>query len=448
MMPIELLDASLGPQARASRLRPAILAAPVEPTDRLGARILAFAVALLAGFPALFNLLATYVADGNSTGLMIASAAGCLVLLGLAALRIGMPAPLRSRSSPHMMAFAMIAALFWAHFLAVIHVSPSPLEMMRIFGPYAVAWIVLPMFIIAAYHRHLDLGMLVRSLIVVATLYVVGLATRYFLGLGLYHSGRWHAGESLEAIRSGRFTAAAIWIYGVSLLLPRHVVPPALKLLAMAMLPLGLFMLVASNARGPWLAFLLAVLLSSGPLLRASWRRLESDARLMVPAALLLVAAVGFIVWQLAGLESDLRRLVDPSHDGGSSRTRVSLMLRHIRLIEHTPFGLISGFGYAHGMYYPHNIVLEALTTGGLLSVALLLGCAGVAVHAWLTAPAANRGALGLIGWGIFVMGFVGSQVSGSIANETMPWYGMLLVLIQRERLRLVPAAPRDEGSG
>jgi len=200
-------------------------------------------------------------------------------------------------------------------------------------------------------------------------------------------------------------------------------------LAALACLPLALLMMVAANARGPWLALAVTVAVTGLPLARLLADRIRRDTRVLAVVVLAVAVAAGFVAWQIAGVESDFDRLVTLTADGGSAAGRVTLVHDHLQLLRDTPMALVSGCGYGHGLFYPHNVLIEALVNGGLIQVFLLLAMFGVAIYVWRS----RRGATdvpSLMVAGLFLLSLVGSQVSGSIAGDLTWFFPLLLILV------------------
>lgn len=395
-------------------------------------RMLALAFAFFAGCPVLANLMGTYIADGQSFGVTAGIACGFLLLAGLAAVRLGFPRDALNALRGPLFAFAIISSLFWTHWLLLTLLSPSPQPMMRNQILQVGVWLLLPMLLFALWRRWIDAYLVLRLLVVVDALFVLGLSLRWLLDLGVNQGGRWHAGYSLEAIRSGRYATMSLWVFALAALCPAAVIPFRLKLLALAGMPLALLMMVAANSRGPWLALAITLAITGIPLARLLAARIGQDARIL--AGLLLVAAgiAAFIAWQVGGVESDFDRLFTLTSDGGSAAERVTLVADHLRLLHETPLALLSGCGYGHGLFYPHNVLIEALVNGGLIAFVLFLAMYGVAIHAWLVLGRRDDVPT-LIVFGLFLLSLVGSQVSGSIAGD-LTWFFPLLLLLTLAR--------------
>jgi hypothetical protein len=401
--------------------------------------MLALAFAFFAGCPVLANLVGTYLADGQSFGVTAGIACGFLLMASLAALRLGFPRDAFSAMGGPLAALAVIGGVFWTHWILLNLLSPSPQPMMAHQVLQAAVWILMPMLLFALWRRWIDVHLVIRMLVVIDVVFVAGLSLRWLLDLGINQGGRWHAGYSLEAIRSGRYATMSSWVFALAALCPAVIIPFRLKLLALAGLPLALLMMVAANSRGPWLALAITVAVTGVPLARLLAVRIGQDARIL--AVLLLAAAgiAGFIAWQIGGVESDFDRLFTLTSDGGSAAGRVTLVADHLRLLQDTPLGLLSGCGYAHGLFYPHNVLIEALVNGGLLACLLLLAMYGTAIQAWL-ALGRYDDVPGLLVFGLFLLSLAGSQVSGSIAGDLTWFFPLLLLLTLARRPTADPA--------
>ncbi len=389
-------------------------------------RLLALAFAFFAGCPVLANLVGTYVADGQSFAITATIACGALLLAGLAALRVGFPPDAVTGLRGPLLVLAVIGLGFWTHWLVLNLLSPSSQPGMRYQAAQAAVWILLPGALFLLWRRSIDPFLVLRCLVVLDLLFVLGLTLRWVLDLGIYQSGRWHAGYSLEAIRSGRYATMALWVFALAALCPAAVMPMRLKLMALACMPLALLMMVAANARGPWLALTVTIVVTGIPLARLLASRIRQDARVLGVLLMAVAAGSGFIAWQISGVGSDFSRLFTLTADGGSAAERITLVSDHLRLLRDTPLALLSGFGYAHGFFYPHNVLVEALVDGGVVSFVLLLAMYGSTVRAWLRhgddVPC-------LLIAGLFILSLVGSQVSGSIAGDLTWFFPLLLVL-------------------
>ena len=220
----------------------------------VNSRTLAGVLAFFAGCPVLLNLFGTYIADGESFAITAGGTFLALALGGLVALRLGTPQ--RDFAALHgpVLALSVVAGLFWADWFAITLISPSPQEKMANLPIQSLLWYSLPMSMAILWRRWIDLAQVARILLVMSSVYVAGLTMRYLLGLGHYHSGRWHAGDSLESIRSGHYAASAIWVFIICCCAPAHLVPRGLKLLALFSMPFAVFMVIATNSRGPTLA--------------------------------------------------------------------------------------------------------------------------------------------------------------------------------------------------
>jgi len=402
---------------------------PLSVVPQWPGRVLALVFAFLAGCPVLANLVGTYVADGNSFAITAGIACTALLLAGFAALRLGLPREAITGLRGPLLALAIIGLVFWTHWILVNLISPSPQPMMHNQVLQAAVWMLLPMLLFLFWRQYIDGFLVLRILVVIDCIFVLGLSLRWLLDLGMYQSGRWHAGFSLEAIRSGRYATMALWVFALASLCPVEVMPSRLKLAALACLPLALLMMVAANARGPWLALAVTVAVTGLPLARLLADRIRRDTRVLAVVVLAVAVAAGFVAWQIAGVESDFDRLVTLTADGGSAAGRVTLVHDHLQLLRDTPMALVSGCGYGHGLFYPHNVLIEALVNGGLIQVFLLLAMFGVAIYVWRS----RRGAAdvpSLMVAGLFLLSLVGSQVSGSIAGDLTWFFPLLLILV------------------
>jgi hypothetical protein len=395
--------------------------------------MLALAFAFFAGCPVLANLVGTYISDGQSFGVTASISCGFLLVAGIAALRLGFPRDAFITMRGPLLAFVVIGGVFWTHWILLTLLSPSPQPMMENQVLQVAVWMLLPLLLFLLWRRWIDIYLVLRLLVIVDALFVLGLSLRWLLDLGINQGGRWHAGYSLEAIRSGRYATMSLWVFALASLCPAAVIPFRLKLVVLASMPLALLMMVAANSRGPWLALAITIAVTGLPLARLLAVRIGQDARIL---AVLLLAISGisvFIAWQISGVESDFDRLFTLTSDGGSAAGRVTLVADHLRLLNDTPLALISGCGYGHGLFYPHNVLIEALVNGGVIAGVLLLAMYATTIHAWLTLGRSDDVPTLLV-FGLFLLSLAGSQVSGSIAGDLTWFFPLLLMLTLAER--------------
>jgi O-antigen ligase len=415
----------------------AAFAVPAGPQPAWPRWALALAFAFFAGCPVFANLVGTYVADGQSFAVTAGIGVLFLALAVAAAFRLGVPRRACDLGGP-LSVLVAIGAAFWCHWVLINLISPSPQEAMHYQVLQCGVWLLAPLTIATIWRQWLDPWLVIRLLVVIYAVFIVAMAARWALGLGFYQSGRWHAGHSLEAIRCGRYAAMALWTCALASLCPAKVVPTWLKVVALAVLPVALLMLVAANARGPWLALAVTIAATCLPLARVLALRIGRDARLLA-GLLVLVAGVGaFVALQVSSVESDFNRLFTLTHDGGSAEGRVTLVDDHLQLLAQTPAAVLSGCGYGHGYFYPHNVLIEALANGGVVSLCLLLAMILATFHTWLArCPAGDLPCL--LAAGCFILSLIGSEVSGSIAGD-LTWYFPLLLVLSLARAR--PPAP------
>lgn len=393
-------------------------------------RTLCLVLALFAGCPVLLNLAGAYIADGATFLFTTGGSLAALALAAGAALLRGIPLRDLATFAGPPLALAVAGGLFWLDWLGTGFVSPSPIDQLRNLAFQGLLWIAVPIALALIWRRSVDTVVVLRWMIVLCTLYVIGLLLRWALGLGYYHSGRWHAGESLEAIRSGRYAALALWVFAVSLLCPAAMIDRRLRWCCLAGIPIAAFLLVATNARGPWLSLAVVVVATAAPIARRLARLIGRDARTLLWLVLGAAGTGMFVLWQVGSVESDFERLFSVTNDGGSAAGRIDLWRDHLGLIGENPLVLLVGAGYAHGLFYPHNILLEALTAGGVPQLLLLLAVFATALWAWLGRSRPGDMPTLLFG-GLFLLGLMGAQVSGSVGNEMMPWYGALLLVLR-----------------
>ena len=399
--------------------------------------VLGAVIALFAAAPAMLNLIGAVLSDGNSFAIVAGGAIALLVCAAIASIWRGWPSRALSGLDGLPLLLAVLAGIFW--FCQSTLWMSGRREIADV--AYTAVWLIAPMSLALLWRDHLDVRWVVRAMAVCGMVFITALAAHYLSGGGFQHSGRWHAGHSLEAIRCGRYAVVALWLMLLVLADPDPLIPRSLRLAILVTLPLALLMLLVSNARGPWLAFVLALVVTAIPLWRLIWPRLAGDARLMALALVVAAASAVFLINQLVGSETRFGRLVDASQDGGSSASRMRWIGAHINLFNQSDWNLLFGTSYQHDLYYPHNIALEALVAGGLPHLFLLVGSLAIAPIAWLTGAQRNDPiALALIG--VWVIGLAGAMVSGSIASETLPWHATLLLALHHRQQSLSAQLP------
>jgi len=407
-------------------------------------RVMACLVALLAGCPVLVNIVATYISDGES--FMITTASSILVVLGMISVVVMRGVTLRLNGPFGV--FAIVAAIFWIQFfiLALSFPSQNSESLMQMLPAYAVLWIVVPLTCVMLTRHVFDTRQVFSAALVLMALYVFLTALRFALGLGKYHAGRWAPGESLEAIRAGRYTATAVFVFVVTLAMPEAV--RWQRILATLSLGPACFLLISANARGPWLALCCGFLLTAPGIIKMLVHRINQDVRIGVMAVLFGVAILIGIGSMLGSVESNFARLFDTSQDGGSAAGRSALLYDYLALFTFQPSGWLTGFGYGHELFYPHNLFVEIVSVGGLPMLCLFLFLIGLVFSRGL-GPAWGGDGLSVVFFGLLIIGLGGAQFSGSLANELMPWLTAPLVLMRAEELTLIQVDedPTTEGA-
>ena len=400
---------------------------------------LAAVLAFLIATPTLLNLAGVLIDDGNSFAIVAGGAFLLVGCAGVACLGRGWPRGGLLGLAGLPLALAILGAVFWTIQSTLWISGRNDVEEIA----YSAVWLLAPAGLALVWRDHLDLRWLVRAMAVCGAAYVAAMTVHYLSGGGYQHSGRWHAGTSLEAIRCGRYAVVALWVMLLVLADPDPAMPRGLRLALASALPLALLILLVSNARGPWLAFVIALLVTAVPLWRLVWPQLAGNARLMALMLTAMAASAVFLIMQLSGSETRFDRLVDQTQDGGSSASRLRWITRNIRLFNQSDWNLLFGTGYRHALYYPHNIALEALVDGGLPHLVLLVANLALAPVAWLLAPARNDPtALALIG--VWVISIAGAMVSGSVTSELLPWQATLLLALYHRQQTAVPALRSD----
>ncbi len=399
-------------------------------------RLMACMVALLACCPVLVNIVATYISDGAS--FMITT--GCSIVVVLAMMSVTVVRGVSLGLDGAFGTFAIVAAIFWGQFfiLALSFPTQNSESIMKMLPAYAVLWIVVPLACIMLTRQVIDTRQVFSAALVLMAMYVFLTALRFALGLGKYHAGRWDPGESLEAIRAGRYTATAVFVFIVTLAMPDAV--RWQRILAAVSLGPACFLLISANARGPWLALICGFLLTAPGIIKMLVHRINQDVRIGVMAVLIGLAVVIGIGTMLGSVESNFARLFDSSQDGGSAAGRSALLYDYLALFTFQPSGWLTGFGYGHELFYPHNLFVEIVSVGGLPMLGLFLFLLGL-VFSRGVGPAWSGDGLGVVFFGLLIIGLGGAQFSGSLGNELMPWLTAPLVLIRVEELALIRAA-------
>lgn len=396
---------------------------------------MALMVALLACCPVLVNIVATYISDGAS--FMITTGSSVLVVIVM--ISVVVYRGITPRFDGALGAFALISMIFWGQFfiLALSFPSQNSESLMKMLPAYAVLWIVVPLTCMLLGRHVIDTRDVFSAALILMAMYVLLTALRFSLGLGKYHAGRWNPGESLEAIRAGRYTATAVFVFIVTLTMPDAV--RWQRIVAALSLGPACFLLLSANARGPWLALCCGFLLTAPGIFKMMIQRVTQDVRIGVMAAVLGLAVVVGIGSMLGSVESNFARLFDPSQDGGSAAGRSLLLYDYLDLFNAQPSGWLTGFGYGHELFYPHNLFVEIISVGGFPMLCLFLILLGLVFVRGL-GPAWRGDGLAVVFFGLLIIGLAGSQFSGSLANELMPWLTAPLVLMRVEELASMQA--------
>jgi len=200
--------------------------------------------------------------------------------------------------------------------------------------------------------------------------------------------------------------------------------------------------MIAANARGPWLALAVTMAITVLPLMRQIGLRILNDARILAVIGLAVAVIGGFIASQVGTMESDFNRLFTLTNDGGSAAGRVTLVHDHLQLLINTPLAIFSGCGYGHGYFYPHNVIVEALVNGGIVSCTLLLAMMLGTVLIWIFLARRDDVPV-LVCFGLFIISLMGSEVSGSIGTD-LTWYFPLLLILAVMRGQPLPVPAQD----
>ena len=413
------------------------LTADTAQTHRWPRFLLTFGIAFFAVCPVLAHLVGAYISDGNTFAIVLTIDSCILASMAVAAVRIGLS---MGNLSDH---YGLVPALtcmvlFWGYWLCINILSPSTNPDMGKQVYHALFWIIMPLSIGLMWSRWLQVSTLFPCMIVLCAVFILALCLRWAMGEGTYKSGRWHPGMALGAISSGRYACMSLWVFVLACLCPASIVPRWAKILSLCCMAPSLLMMVASNARGPWLALAATCLLTAVPLSRFVLAAIRRDTRILVGVVMAVVCCAGLLIWQIGNIDSDFSRLFTIKNDGGSAEGRLSGAHDHLQLLVTTPLGILSGFGYGHGLFYPHNVTLEALINGGILLLCFWLGMVATAVYIWMV-RIPSTSVPGLLVFGLFCQYLIGTQVSSNIATD-FTWYFPLLLSMR--------AAKRPEGDG
>jgi O-antigen ligase len=233
-----------------------------------------------------------------------------------------------------------------------------------------------------------------------------------------------------------------------------RVAPPALRVLAALIVPLGLIESVASGSRGPILAF--GVVLGVAILRRVLSRRSLSkqDVRLLLlgatGAAALLVTIDRLPGQSVARFLLLVRTLAPGGPADSSAGARVDLFAAAAGMFSEQPLlgygtGGFAAYAQTHpgltGYLYPHNDLLQLGSELGVIGVGLFAGLVVIALARripdeprWRTIRA------------LFLFMLVNSLVSGDIYSDRLLW-GLLVVLVaspfMNRKRRLNLGAPK-----
>jgi O-antigen ligase len=102
--------------------------------------------------------------------------------------------------------------------------------------------------------------------------------------------------------------------------------------------------------------------------------------------------------------------------------------------LDHPSVGVgLGGFQSAGApSYYPHNLLLQVASEGGVVGLVLLLAGLGLLVYRWFQPRSVEHDFI----LAIWLLYFVASQVSGHIYDARLIWfYGMAYMLPKRQNI-------------
>jgi O-antigen ligase len=218
--------------------------------------------------------------------------------------------------------------------------------------------------------RRADFRLLIGLTLAVATAGSLVVALGIVSGeAATINPGRLAVSPSEDPISLGRDSATAIMI-AIYFIIASHA--PAVRVAALAALPVTAVALLAAGSRGPVLGAVagIAVLLS----LTATDRRSRQRLLLVAAAGLVSLSLVSAIVPDAAF--SRALSILTLGGDGMSSNGRVYLWELAVAAFESYPVAGIGTGSFASvpiGESYPHNLFLEAAAEFGLVGLALVV---------------------------------------------------------------------------
>jgi hypothetical protein len=337
-----------------------------------------------------------------------------------------------------------VVAFYWLYWLFLHFTRPSSDVRLAKDYAYGVFWVIMPGIFIIINSSNLKISKLINYIYILLSVYIFIIIIHFFVGNGYYHSGRYHPGANLGAIMAGRYAALATFVSLVFLLFGRK---RNMKktILHLVIFVSSLYTLSLINARGPTLGFVVAFCLLSPFLLKQINEIFAKNKSLSVATFLLFSLLLVGVLYKLGQSESNFSRLVSVSNDGGSAMSRLTQWSTYLSLFGENPLFIIFGAGYSHNMFYPHSIYVETLVCGGVFHFLLMLIFMGYIFNKFYrTSKFVNRNTIML--FGCFIIGLMGSAVSGSIGSEPLMWlFGLLLVIYRPENFNKGNTSLRKE---
>jgi O-antigen ligase len=193
----------------------------------------------------------------------------------------------------------------------------------------------------------------------------------------------------------------------------------------------GLYLMLASNSRGPFICFALMIMffvMVTGQ---------KSAFRMSGKLILLAAFALPPLLYFHAGLTHDISQRVSAGFNGGdeSITLRFQSYSGAISQFASSPF-FGSGLEESTTLCYPHNVILESFMAtgiiGGMLFIFIVLSgmyasvriLRSKSVHGWIAM--------------LFIQNFIAAQFAGSIWESTTMWimYVLLIMLLNFELCR------------
>ena len=234
------------------------------------------------------------------------------------------------------------------------------------------------------------------------------------------YSGRFEILQQQGAINLGRDSSNGALISIGLILMSRGL---AVRLAAIAVLPVVLVSLLAAGSRGPVIAFLVGVL----ALVALTAATAGARRRLVLAAAVLLGAVVVVpIVVPGSAIERSLSAVIG-SAGGLSSNGRAHLWAEAFgAFAQHPLVGLgTGGFASVNPQLYPHNLLLEMAAELGVLGALAILSMLALILQRlialWRRTVGSERMEVTLV-IALFLSALTNALLSGAVQDNTDVW--------------------------